>query len=372
MKPYPLCPDLSASLRRRRGGSTWAILACVFGFGAAQQAAADWTDDYVRGLMQSNGIPAVAIAVITNGVVAKAQGYGPGITTNTVFQLDSVTKQFTATAVMQLIGQGRLATNQFVSSILTNAPATWQGITIAHLLSHTAGVTDTLNRGPMGGPWQQNENPFPFLTHIFDAPLVSSNPGSCYLYSDFGYYTLGAVVEQVTRQRYSAVLQNKVFGPAGMTRSEVLNPDRLPPGRVRGHDDQGRVVDPKTAKPVFSGGAIQTSLNDMIAWDKALRERTVLDQTALHQMWTPWDRPACGQPSGPPVHYGFGWSINLLRDGGRLVHHNGGGFGYATAIYRWLDTDVTVIVLTNKQAGKTGWQPGPDAVARAIYAQRGW
>ncbi len=228
MNSDPTSPPRAASLRRREGRCTLAILACVLGFGAAQRAAADWTDDYIRGLMRSNNIPAVAVAVITNGVVAKAQGYGPGVTRTTVFQLDSVTKQFTATLVMQLAGQGRLATNQFVSSILANAPTTWQGITIAHLLSHTAGVTDTLNRGLMGGPWQQNENPFPFLTHIFNAPLVSSNPGSCYLYSDFGYYTLGAVVEKVTGQPYSDLLQTQVFGPAGMTQSVVLNPEGKP------------------------------------------------------------------------------------------------------------------------------------------------
>jgi len=362
-----------------RASGAWATLALGLAFVAARPATADWTDDYINGLMRSNSIPAVAIAVVTNGVVAKAQGYGAGVSPTSVFQLDSVTKQFTATLIMQRIGQGRLATNTLVGSILTNAPVSWAGITLAHLLSHTAGLSDAIARGRLSDPWQQNLDPFPFLPTIYATPLVSTNPGACYLYSDAGYYTLGAVLEQVTGQRYSDLLQTEIFTPAGMTQSVVLDPSQVPTNRVVGHYGSGQVVSPQLARPVFSGGAIQASLNDLIAWDKALRELTVLDQAALDQMWTPWDRPACGQPNGQPQPYGFGWSINALSGGGRLVHHNGGGFGYATAIYRWLGTpdgDVTIIVLTNKDAASKsepeGWQPGPDAVAKQVYAQRGW
>jgi CubicO group peptidase (beta-lactamase class C family) len=319
-------------------------------------ARADKVDDYVRQAMQKRRIPGLALAVVKDGKVVKAKGYGVAnletqtpVTPVTVFELASITKQFTATGIMLLVEQGKVDLDQKISRYLEGTPESWKQITVRHLLTHTSGLPP-LEKGFGSLVWTLNIS----TAEMYDAarkdPLGFA-AGDKWEYSDVGYFLLGMIIENVSGQAYAEFLAERIFKPAGMTNSSVMNQYEVIKNRARGYtiapsDNtvpsafQNEVVNIRrdTYVELPSHYGIMSTALDLAKWDAALSSERILKQSSLNLMWTP-----VRLNDGDTHPYGFGWGLDERR-GHKIVGH-GGMTG--TEIERFINDRLTIIVLTN-------------------------
>ena len=182
-------------------------------------------DEYIKVEMEKRRIPGLALAVIQHGAVIKMQGYGLAnveldvpVTPDTVFELASVTKQFTATAIMLLVEEGKVGLDDPIPHYLSNTPDAWQGITVRHLLTHTAGLAspETGFRALYAGGARVNYTTAEMFEAATQDPM-SFAPGERWQYSDVGYFLLGMILEKASGQHYRALVTERFFQPLGMT-----------------------------------------------------------------------------------------------------------------------------------------------------------
>jgi len=309
-------------------------------------ARADQVDDYIRQAMKKSRIPGLALAVVKEGKVIKAQGYGVAnletetpVTPETVFELASITKSFTATGIMLLVEEGKVGLDEKISKYLEKTPDSWKNITVRHLLTHTSGLP-TLDKNFQSLVWTLNVSTAEMYAAARKDPLGFA-PGERWDYSDEGYFLLGMIIENVSRQRYANFLAERIFQPAGMTNSSVLNQLKVIKNRARGYTILNNNVvnirrDIQVELPSHYG--IMSTVLDLAKWDAALRSEKILKQSSLKLMWTP---VKLNNGKGHP--YGFGWELDERR--GHAIVGHGGITG--TEITRFINDGLTVIVLTN-------------------------
>ncbi len=311
---------------------------------------ADAVDDYIRGEMSRSQVPGVAVAVTRGDAVVKLAGYGLAdvenavpVTPQTVFQIQSVTKQFVATAIMMLVEEGKLELDAPVSTCLEGTPASWKDITLRHLLTHTSGIKDFINEPTSSLRLEVSEEDV-FQTTA--ARPLNFQPGEKYAYSNSNYHLLAMIIRKVTGDGYGAFLQKRIFRPLGMTHTRIVSLSKIILHRAAGYVRAGGELrhGQFVAESIlaYGGGGIVSTAEDMARWALALRDNTLLPHSRLEQMWRPTPLN-----NGTLSHYGLGWGV-----GGepphRLVQHSGGHVtGFASHIVRYLDDDLSVVVLVN-------------------------
>lgn len=295
--------------------------------------------------------PGMAVAVIKNGQLAHGKGYGLAnlewniaAQPDTVFGLASLTKQFTAAAILLLERQGLLRLNDPLTHFLPNYPTHGRTITVAHLLTHTSGIV----------PYNEVDNFFDLymrkrfsheevLALFQDLPL-EFEPGTRYKYNNSGYYLLGMIIEILSSKRYEQFLQEQIFTPVGMKDTYYMWNEALIPRRAGGYvkTEQGYRIVPYLDMTIpFAGGALGSTLTDLVRWDAALEQGQVLSKQMLKRMYTP-----AQLADGTTTEYGFGWGVGDYR-GHRVVYHQGEINGFITFLARFLDDAVTVVLLSN-------------------------
>ena len=230
----------------------------------------------VRDEMRSQQIPGLAIAVIDHGKVILAQGYGYAnlehqvpVITDTVFQSGSVGKQFTSTAVMLFVQDGKLALDDPITRYLPEAPPEWAAIRIHHLLTHTSGIRDYGYEASYDTRRAVTEAD---LVRMACAQPLEFQPGERYSYSNTGYLLLGAILDRIGGRHYSEVLRDRVFRPLGMESARLIDEAAIVPHRAAGyHLVAGRIANQQWVAPeqnTTADGSLYLSLKDMIAWDR--------------------------------------------------------------------------------------------------------
>jgi len=294
-------------------------------------------DSYLGGLAAAGQWSGAAL-VAKQGTVLLAKGYGPadtpGVTPNTPetrFRLASITKQFTAMAVMQLVAQNRIELDGWACDYLADCPAAWSAITIRHLLTHTSGLPNFTDFGSYEPTMAQPTTPEALVARFRDEPLLSA-PGSAYRYGNSGYVLLGYIVERVSRQSYGDYLHDHIFAPLGMNDSGY---DLGNAGIAQGFAAPGVPCGVLNATTLFAAGGLYSSVRDLYRWDQTLYTPTLLPDDLRAQLFT----PQVGS-------YGFGWMITQ-RGGQRTIEHPGLMSGAATHIARQPESGITVIVLSN-------------------------
>lgn len=326
------------------------VLPCVF----AQTT--DPVDDYVHSEMQRQRIPGLALLVSRDGKIIRGQGYGLAnvelqvpVKPETVFQSGSVGKQFTATAVMMLVEEGKINLDDPITKYFKDAPISWQQVTIRELLSHTAGFTDY----PKTFDFRKDYTEVQLLKIVEGIPLEFP-PGTKWSYSNLGYLTLGILIRHVTGKFYGDFLQERIFQPLGMTTTRIISEADIVPNRAAGYRlVKGELKNQEWVSPTLNttaDGAIYFSILDLAKWDAALYTEKLLKRSSLDQMWTV-TKLKNGQPNSG--HYGFGWSI-LTKDGHRVVDHGGAWQGFKSHISRYVDDKLTVVVLANLEQADPG------------------
>lgn len=301
------------------------------------------------------GAPGASLLVVRGGRVAYARGYGLAevetrtpVTPRTNFRLASLSKQFTATAVMLLVADGKLRFDDSLSALLPDLPAFARGVTVRQLLTHTAGLPDYEDFVPDSQSAQVHDRDVPALIGRAAGPRFA--PGTRYAYSNTGYVLLALVVERASGQRFAEFLRRRIFAPLGMTGTVALEAGRtVVPHRAFGYtvDSAGAVgrTDQSNTSATLGDGGIYSSAADLARWDRALERHTLVSADAQRLAWTP---PAL--PGGAPTAYGFGWFVTDDRGTTRLIHH-GESRGFTNAIVRYPERRLTVVVLTNRTGG---------------------
>jgi D-alanyl-D-alanine carboxypeptidase len=307
-------------------------------------------DALVQQAMDQQKIPGLSLAVIQNGRVDLAKGYGLAnvehqvpATPETVYQLQSITKSFTATGIMLLVEEGKLGLDDKVSQHLPGTPESWQAITVRHLLTHTSGIKDFINEPTASLRLDVSEEEV--LQATAPRPL-NFPPGERYAYSNTNYHLLVMIIRRLTGKPYGDFLRERIFEPLGMKDTRVISLAEIIPHRAAGYlVERGVLRNGEFVAPSilgYGGGGLRSTVLDLVKWDAALDTERVLKKSSLDQMWTP-----AKLNSGAATTYGLGWSVRQVR-GHRCVSHTGGHVtGFATVISRFPDDRVSVIVLSN-------------------------
>jgi CubicO group peptidase (beta-lactamase class C family) len=309
----------------------------------------DPVDGYVQGEMVKQHIPGLALLVSRNGQVIRRQGYGMAnvelqvpVKPETIFQSGSVGKQFTATAVMMLVEEGKIGLDDPLTKYFPAAPETWKVVTIRELLSHTAGFTDYPKDFDMRKDYTEAE-----LLKIVEGIPLAFPPGTSWSYSNLGFLTLGIVIHKVTGEFYGDFLQERIFRPLGMNTTRIISEADIVPNRSAGYRlDKGALKNQEWVSPTLNttaDGSLYFSIEDLAKWDAALYTEKLLKRSSLEQMWTV-AKLNTGQPNSGD--YGFGWFIET-KNGHRIMEHAGSWQGFETQISRYVDDKLTVVILDN-------------------------
>jgi len=311
---------------------------------------ADALDDYIRKEMKHRRIPGLAVAIVRGGAEASTRCYGQSdlesgsaVTAQTVFPVGSLTKPFTAIAVLLLVEDGRLALGDKLSAHLVDLPAAWQQVTVQHLLTHTSGIKDYTSLNGFDRMRRLDHLPPEILVLVQNEPLEFA-PGVRFDYSNTNYLLLGMLIEHVAREPYGQFLDERVFAPLGMTQTRTNDSSDIVAGRARGYTRiPGRTQNAKYFSPTnaFAAGNVASSLADLVKWDLGLSSRKLLKPESYHVLWTPSDASKTGSE-----RYGLGWGIGEIN-GHALFKHGGNITGFSSAILHLADDSLTIVVLSN-------------------------
>ena len=303
---------------------------------ATAQAPVDKTDEYIRAEMERRRDPGLSLAVIKDGKVVKAAGYGVAdrktgapTTPETVFKIGSVSKQFIATGIMLLAQDGRLRVDEPVSKYLEGTPSSWSGITIRHLLTHTSGIQ---REAPAFDPWKVQPD-IDVVRSAYPLPLRFPT-GSKWEYCNTGYFALAEIITRVSGMPWTDYLRQKVFEPAGMRSTWPTNTTQALPARAIGYTDNDNVRDAPNWTALRPSGAFLSTVTDLAKWDALLYGDTPLKEATRREMWTP-----VRLTDGSTHPYGFGWTLDPLN-GHRQIHHGGSLPGFKSEYARFPDDRV--------------------------------
>jgi CubicO group peptidase (beta-lactamase class C family) len=308
-------------------------------------------DDYVKAQMQKGHIPGLSVAVVREGKVVLARGYGLAnvecaapATRDTVYELLSVTKQFTAAAVLMLAEEGKLSLDDRVSQYLPNTPSAWNEITLRHLLTHTSGIRDYTDVPGWFATIRMDRSPEDLIEPTKTFPLPY-RPGDAFRYCNAGYYLLGMILEKVSGQSYADFLRERIFKPLGMAATRVDDKKTIVPHRASGYDwEEGMLQNGPYVSPTqkWAAGAVLSTVEDLAKWDAALYTEKLLKRDLLERMWTP-----ARLNNGQEAPYGFGNELDMDH-GHRVAGHQGGGVAFNSTLLRYPNDRLTVIVLCNE------------------------
>jgi len=333
-----------------------AALALLANHGALSDSPDARADALVRNIMREHQIPGVVLGVARDGHLVKATGYGYAnvelrvpVSTASVFQSGSVAKQFTATAIMMLVTEGKIGLDDLLSKYFPESrDSPCRDVTVRQLLTHTAGLPDIYDEAgeessgiiDFRRDYTEDELLKAYLALKLDFP-----PGDKWNYSNSGYEILGFLIHRVTGEFYGDFLEQRIFRPLGMTSTRIISEQDIVPNRVAGY----RIVDGKLKNQEWiapslnttADGGLYTNVIDLAKWDAAQYTEKLLPRSALEQMWRP-----VRLNSGATYPYGFGWELDTVN-GHPVVYHTGSNQGFLISISRYPEDRLTVIVLTN-------------------------
>ncbi len=310
---------------------------------------ADEIDDYVKGFISRHRIPAAAIAVTKNGKLVKAAGYGTAnlewatpTTPDTLFEIGSITKQFSAEAVMMLAQDGKLAVDDPIAKYLPEVPAIWSKITIRQLLTHTSGIPDWEAANLLS---YRREYTAKEYIHLLDARPLDFQPGTQWAYTNSTYPLLGIIVERVSRMPFEEFVTERIFKLAGMKTARFRHPEQIVSKRAAGYIDvegQLRNGEPLRPQVIAPNGSIMASALDLAAWDIALFQGHLLKPDTIREMTT-----AVTLPNGRQGVSGMAWFKTSFHNHSMLIHNGSTIAGFSAVVYHYTTDDIGVVVLFN-------------------------
>ncbi len=352
-------------LNLRRTAVSISLLLVLAAIASAQDLAPKF-DEYMSALAKQQRFMG-SVLVARDGKVIFSKGYGlanaeldtPN-TPQTKFRLGSITKQFTAAAILLLQERGKLNVQDPICKYIDNCPAAWNEITLHHLLSHTGGVPNFTSFPDYQPKMMLPVTTQEMIARFKDKPL-DFKPGEKWNYSNSGYFLLGHVIEKVSGESYEAFLQKNIFEPLKLTSTGYDHFDTILKNRATGYSlDKGKMVNSvylDMSQP-FSAGSLYSTVGDLFLWNEALYSGKLLSPKSLEAMTT-------------PVKNGYGYGLGIqTKSGRRVISHGGGINGFSTFIARYADDKVTLVVLRNADYGSPGPGPITQDLAAILFGEK--
>jgi CubicO group peptidase (beta-lactamase class C family) len=306
-------------------------------------------DSYIKAEMKRRNIPGLAVAVVRDGHIIAIQAYGLAnlelnvpVTLDTIFPIASLDKQLTASGVMLLVQDGKVRLDDEISTYFTDPPASWKGIHVRNLLSHTSGLPDIVEED-IGG--------VPLISYSTEQQLANVKrqallfpPGAGFQYSDAGLFLCQLITEKASGMPWWRFVSERLFTPAGMTSMVSMDPTPIIKNHVSGHEltARGEIISNRRIATDFGPlyNDVGANIVDFARWAAALETDRVVPPAMRDQMWTPQVRAniVLGW-----LDYGFGWGVDRYR-GVKIVMHSG---HTGTGIVVLPEQRISVIVFTN-------------------------
>jgi len=316
----------------------------------------------IRAALAAAHVPGASVLVARKGAATLTVDYGVAdvdnkvpVTARSRFQIGSISKQFTAVAMLQLAERGRIRLDDPLGRYIASLPDAWQPITIGHLLAHTSGLWDWETDAAFSFSHQYSDQEF--ISYIAAHPLTGV-PGYTFSYTNSGYPLLGMILRRVTGDSFESYVRRNILQPAGMLDTGLVGEasrDTDASGYTwdRGQWTRGVASRPRVLMP--NGGIVATAA-DMLKWDAAIGSGRLLGRESSEMMWSP-----VHTADGHVSPYGLGWFV-LQWSGHRVMHHMGETVGgFSSSYSRFPDDELVVIVLTNVSAVEQIYE-----IARAI------
>ncbi len=308
---------------------------------------ADKVDEFIKAEMDKRQIPGVALTIVRAGHEARTATYGLAnlelkspVRPETVFEIGSLTKQFTAACILLLAQEGKPSVDDKIGKHLADIPSGWSNITIRHLLTHTSGLRNYT--GHEGFELSKQLTQVQFIKTL-GALSPDFAPGEQAKYCNSGYNLLGFIIENISGKNYWAFLAERIWGPLGMSSATNRDPALIVPHRADGYIRKNGALRNRDGDltDVFSAGAIVSTIGDLAKWNAALEIDKLLNASSRAQWWTP-----ARLNDGKATPYGFGWRIAEFQ-GHKNLGHSGSTSGFSASLQRFPDDKLTVIVLCN-------------------------
>ncbi len=319
------------------------VMACVLMAGPT--LAQSSIEAYLEHLVTAKGFSgSVLVAVQGELVVNRGFGYadyeqGVPNTPETVHRIGSLTKAFTAMALLQLFAQqNELSIYDNIDKYLPGIPPAWRPVKIFHLLTHTSGIPDhfgDLNAVPV----EHTDREIDRVSRVFKDEKLRTQPGTTYRYSNFGYVLLGYIIERVSGLTYEAYLTQALLDTLQLAHTSYDDPRSIVPGRSEGYLMVGgtRTNDALKDPAAYAAGGLLSTTLDLYRWSKSLHSNVILNDSTRRMMFTPYLR-----------NYGLGWQI-VMKNGRTMYNHNGRTHGYSSRVVFYPDEEVFIAVLANNE-----------------------
>jgi len=336
-----------------------AVVLAVSASVAAQDLAPKF-DQYLKALADQGRFTG-SVLVSRDGKTLFAKGYGlanaeldvPN-TPQTKFRLGSITKQFTATAILLLQERGRLNVHDPICKYIDNCPSAWSEITIHHLLSHTGGVPNFTSFPDYVSKMMMPVTAQEMIARFKDKPL-DFKPGEKWSYSNSGYFLLGYIIEKVSGESYESFVKRNIFDPLKMSNSGYDHFNSILKNRATGYSlDKGKMINSAyidMTQP-YSAGSLYSTVEDLFTWNEALFSDKLLSAKSRESMMTPVKND-----------YAYGLGVQT-KSGRKVVGHGGGINGFSTYLVRFPADKITIVVLRNSDYGA----PGPGQISLDLAA----
>jgi D-alanyl-D-alanine carboxypeptidase len=331
------------------------LLLLLLGAGPVRaQARADLAariDSIVNAELAAGRAPGLGVAVVRGSDTVVLRGYGVAdvenavpVTDRSVFRIGSLTKQFTAAAVLKQVEEGRIRLDAPISEYLPEYAGPGRRVTVRQLLNHTSGIPSYTGLGERFWGRSRLDLTHAQMLELFAADSLEFEPGSRFSYNNSGYYLLGVLLEKVTGAGYGAHVAATQFAPLGMTQTLYCDQAAIVPHRVQGYDVRGNAL--INAAPISmltpgAAGALCSTPRDLVKWTAALNRGRVVSAASYAQMTAPTTLTG-----GTTQPYGFGLSRGEL-EGHAVIQHSGGVNGFSAFMSHYPADDLTIVVLAN-------------------------
>lgn len=341
--------------------------ACQVTSQTAERELAAAIDSIANSALRSRSIPGMSIAVVRGSNTIIMRGYGFAdlendvpATAETVYRIASITKQFTAAAIMRLVEQRKIHLDDPITKFLPEYPAAGRKVTIHHLLNHTSGIPTFAGMAKAREKRRLDLTHEQVLAFFKDEPLEFA-PGGKLRFTNSGYYLLGMILEKATSQSYPDHLRQTFFEPLALTSTVYCDQRPIIKHRARGYSfENGTPVNaaPISMKTTFSAAALCSTVEDLVKWQQAMVEGRIVDPATYAKMTRLTELP-----DGEKEPYGYGLSLADL-EGRPRVAHVGAINGFTSYLSYYPEQDVTVAVLANSGSANT-WVLGT-RIARLV------
>jgi len=329
------------------------LLLIIFLIAGANQATAQKMQKEFDLLVSSKykpNEPGAAVLVAKNGEVIYRKAFGlanmeleVAMRPEMVFEIGSMTKQFTAVSVLMLMEQGKLSLNDEITKYIPNYPVHGHKITIHHLLIHTSGIKSYTSMPEWFPIWRKDMKPEEMIDLFKNQPMDFA-PGEKYLYNNSAYFMLGYIIEKASGMTYPQFLEENIFKPLQMNNTYYGSQTKIIHNRASGYQQKDGFSNAEylSLTQPYSAGSIMSTVDDLLKWQLAVRDNKLVKKETIQLAFTDYKTN-----DGKLIHYGYGWGLNEIN-GSPTIEHSGGIFGYTTNGIWLPQEDVYVVMLSNR------------------------